>query len=99
MTDPDSQLWQQTWQFELQPIFDCKIFSQPIALSDDHNAIKAKIVWDIKYVEDGSIARYKACLVARGFTQVHEIDYKETFAPIICYNALRILFAIAVKKN
>ncbi len=37
--------------------------------------------------------------MARSFTQVHEIDYKETFALIICYDALRILFAIAVKKN
>lgn len=37
--------------------------------------------------------------MARGFTQVHEIDYKETFAPIICYDTLRIFLAIAAKNN
>ncbi len=37
--------------------------------------------------------------MARGFTQVNENDYKETFAPTIRYNLLRIFLAIAVKNN
>lgn len=37
--------------------------------------------------------------MARGFTQVHGIGYEETFAPIICYDALCISLAIAAKNN
>ncbi len=37
--------------------------------------------------------------MARGFTQVHWIDFKETFAPTICYDALCIFLAIAAKNN
>ena len=83
MTRPDSHLWQQVGQSELQSILDRGTFSKPIAIPDGHNAITAKVVWNIKYVEDGSIARYKARLVACGFTQVHGINYKETFVPTI----------------
>ena len=56
-----------------------------------------KVVWDIKYAEDGSIARYKARLVARGFAQVQGIDYRETFALTIRYDALRIFFAMPLR--
>ena len=38
-------------------------------------------------------------MVARGFTQVYGVDYEETFAPTIRYDALRIFLAIAAKNN
>ena len=99
MKCPDSHLWQQTWQSELQLILDLGTFSKPIAIPDGHNSITAKIVWDIKYAEDDSIAGYKAHLVPRGFTQVHKIDYKETLAPTLCYDSLWIFVAIACRNN
>lgn len=72
-------------------------FSKPVTVLEGHNAITAKFVWDVKYAEDGSIARYKARLVARGFTQVHGVDYEETFAPTIRYDALRIFLLLLLR--
>ncbi|XRB16372.1 retrovirus-related Pol polyprotein [Pseudoscourfieldia marina] len=43
---------------------------------------------------DGSIARYKARLVAQGFSQIHGVDYGETYAPVVQYQTLRTLLAI-----
>ncbi|GJU87712.1 retrotransposon protein, putative, ty1-copia subclass [Tanacetum coccineum] len=43
---------------------------------------------------DGNIHTYKACLVAKGFTQTYEVDYEETFSPVAYIKAIRILIAI-----
>lgn len=40
----------------------------------------------VKYKLDWIIKRYKAKLVAKGYTQSYRIDYQETFTPVIKTN-------------
>lgn len=49
--------------------------------------------------EEGEIRRFKARLCARGFMQEKNIDYTETFSPVVRYDSLRVLLAIAASKN
>ena len=50
-------------------------------LPNGKNVIGTKWVYKIKRKSDGSIDRYKARLVTKGYAQQYDIDYEETFAP------------------
>jgi len=43
--------------------------------------------------------RYKARLVARGFSQTQGVDYQETFSPVVRYDSLRVLLALVAQHD
>lgn len=47
----------------------------------------------------GNVCRWKARLVARGFSQVHGVDYNETFSPVLRYQSFRMLMAVAAARS
>ena len=62
-------------------------------------AIGCKWVYKIKNRSDGTVDRYKARLVARGFTQEYGIDYEETFAHVAQISYVRTLIAISTARK
>lgn len=64
------------------------------------DVVTAKVVFDLKYNHDtGQIQKYKARLVARGFSQTKGVNFSETYAPTMAYDAFRILMATAAKHG
>ena len=65
----------------------------------NHPIVKSKWVFKTKKDSDGNISCYRARLVAKGYSQHFGIDYNETFAPVVRYSSLRLLFAIGVRLD
>ena len=61
--------------------------------------VSCRWIYTLKCKSDGSLDRYKARLVARGYTQTFGIDYQETFAPVARINTIRILISLAVNLD
>ena len=70
-----------------------------VDLPPGKSAIGCKWIYKIKTRSDGTVDRYKARLVVRGFTQEYGIDYEETFAPVARFSSVRTLIAIYAARR
>ena len=58
-----------------------------------------KWIYRIKYNVDGFVDKFKARLVAQGFTQTTGIDYFETFSSVVKSSTIRIILTLVVSFN
>src|SRR6266851_3628147 len=61
--------------------------------------VGSKWVFCVKQGPDGTIQKYKARLVAQGFTQVKGINFNQTFAPVAKFSSLYTIFTLATEHN
>ena len=86
----------QAMKAEMKSLKDKDVW-ELVDLPPGRKAVGSNWVYKVKTRSDGSTERYKARLVAQGFTQQHQTNYDETFCPVARYKSLRVLLALSVQ--
>ena len=89
--------WKEAMSKEIQSLRDNDTYDL-VPLPDDQSVIGGRWVFANKLGPDGE-EHHKARYVAKGYSQVHEVDYLETFAPTPRRTTFRIMMHKAVQEK
>ncbi|XP_026475639.1 uncharacterized protein LOC113380719 [Ctenocephalides felis] len=95
MSRPDKQYWMDAIAEELKSFEENKAW-ELVNMPENCSIVDCKWVFKRK-VDTENQVRYRARLVARGFTQQYGVDYDETFSPVVRHSTLRLLMALSVR--
>ncbi|XP_076946028.1 uncharacterized protein LOC143617313 [Bidens hawaiensis] len=90
--------WVNTMNDEMNALYTNNTWKL-VGLPSDKKAICCRWVYKIKYKSNGEIDRYKACLVAKIYNQREEVDFDETFSPVIKVVIVRCVISLVVENN
>ncbi|XP_029729121.2 uncharacterized protein LOC115266725 [Aedes albopictus] len=94
MKGPEAELWKAAMDDEMTSLQENGTW-QLTDIPTGRKAVGCKWIFKRKLDEDRNVVRYKARLVAQGFTQKFGTDYDEVFAPVVCQVTFRVLLTVA----
>ena len=101
LTYSDRNEWQEATDKELRQVSDLKAML-PIKLEEvpeGANITKSKIVYTLKLLPNGEIEKYKARIVAKGFTREYGIDYTENVSPTPQIGGIRFVLIFILQHQ
>ncbi|KAD7478862.1 hypothetical protein E3N88_01998 [Mikania micrantha] len=90
--------WQEDMQNEIKALEQNDTWTLE-ELPPGKKAIDSKWIYKVKHKPNGEVERYKARLIAKGYTQLEGVDYHDTFAPVAKLVTMRALLVLAVKRS
>ena len=91
--------WKEAIQTELKSVAKREVFGPVVQTPKVIKLVGYQWIFVRKRNEKNEIVRYKARLVAQGFSQTHGIDYEETYSPVMDATTFRYLIYLAVSKG
>ena len=90
---PDWPKWEEAINAELKSLDDAHTWNM-VEHPKNTNVVSCKWIFKIKKNAAGKINKYKAHLVAHGFTQQYGVDYHETYTPVARLTSLHLILVI-----
>jgi hypothetical protein len=90
----DQQIWRDAMVEEYTSIMRNDVWDI-VPRPEEKSIVSSRWLYKIKHAADGSIEKFKARFVARGFSQKERVDYEEMFSPVARYASIRAVISIA----
>jgi len=91
--------WKDAIEAEIHSLNKRKVFGPVVRTPKGVKPVGYKWVFVRKRNESGEIARYKARLVAQGFSQRPGIDFNETYSPVVDATTFRYLISLIAHEG
>ena len=98
LNSSEQKEWQQAMEEEIESIHWNHVWDL-VEPPLDRQIIGSKWVFKTMRNANGTLERHKARLVAQGYSQQHGQDYDETFSPVVRFESLRTVVALAVQNG
>lgn len=98
MSSNDAKHWEDAMQEEINSLKSNETWSL-VKPPKGEKILYCKWVYRLKYKSDGTADRYKARLCAKGYLQRKGIDFNETFSPVVRYDSITVLIALAAEYD
>jgi hypothetical protein len=95
----DWDKWKEAIEVEIASLNKRKVFSAVRPTPPGILPVGYKWVFVRKRNENNEVVRYKARLVAQGFTQRLGVDFNETYSPVIYGITFRYIISLAVQNR
>jgi hypothetical protein len=92
------QVWRDAMMEEYNSIMKNDVW-EVVPRPEGKLVVTSRWLYKLKHATNGSIKKYKARFVARGFSQVEGVDYDETFALVARYTSIRAVISIATEMG
>ena len=99
LASPQREMWVEAISEELHSLDLAHTWDMVPRAPAGARVFPSKFVLKVKRTSDGTVERYKARLVLLGHLQRENIDYFETYAPVVDFTAVRIALVLASFKN
>ena len=93
------ELWHGATKTEFNGLVDSRAFAFGLEVPRGFNVVSARWVFTWKVDKAGCVIKPKARLVARGFSQVHTVDFMETSSPTPEALCVTTVVAVAVERD
>jgi hypothetical protein len=91
--DIEKKAWKDSMMEEYTSIMKNDVW-EIVPRPKDKSVVSSKWIYKIKHATYGSIDKYKAIFVARGFSK-KGVDYEQTFSPIAFYTSIHAVISIS----
>ncbi|GKB80230.1 retrotransposon protein, putative, ty1-copia subclass [Tanacetum coccineum] len=98
VTSSEGQQWREAIKSEIESILQNHTW-ELVDLPPGCKPLCYKWIFKKKMKADGTIDKYKARLVIKGFRQREGLDYFDTYSPVTRITSIRMIIAIAALRN